>query len=450
MNIIKKIYNKKNFYKKKIIEIYNFIKLYIKSNIQINIKIIIEKEIKIKNQKIENIENKNEKIININIYKNNKKCTFICNNFEKLTLLQFINYINNTIQFTSKDKYNKLPNKKIFIKKNKKNLGLIFNDNISTKNIINLCKNIEKNSIQLNKNIFNDGVIFKKNIYYNFIYNNYKKIKYYITKNYTLINNIFLKTKKNMEYITKYIITHKLSDLLYYSHTLPKKTYKEIIKKKNPKKIKTQKLPVIFNNETSSEIFNYLYKSIKGINIYNKTSFLINKLNKKILPNWLTITEDPHLFKGIGTKPFDNEGLNTKKYILVKNGILKTWILNSKYSKKLKIKNTFNSGGIHNWCFKNYKDNIEFKDLINKIKNGILIDKLLGQGVNISNGLFSKGASGFLIKNKKIKYPINEITISGNLNKLFKNIKYMSNDINLYSNIRSGSIFINKIQISGK
>ncbi len=449
MKINKKIIIKKNKYIKKINYIYNYIKSKTNyNNIQIIINLETGKEIKIKNNDIENIEIRNNKIIYINIYKNKKKCTFICNNNKKNTLKKCIKYINNTLKFTSKDKYNKLHKKKKFNKKYKKKLGIIFNDNIKTKKIINICKNIEKDNIKINKKIKNDGVIFEKNINYNFIFNSTNYIKYYISKYYSLINNIFLK-KRKMEYYTKYIIKHKLSDLIKESKKLGKKTSKYLLKKIKTKKIKTNKFKIIFNNETSSVIFNYLYKAITGYNIYNKTSFLLNKLKKKIFPKWMNIIENPFLYKGIGSKPFDNEGLNTKKYKLIKNGILKTWILDYKYSKKLNLKNTFNSGGIHNWCFKN-KKKINFKNLIKKMKNGILIDKLLGQGVNISNGNFSKGASGLLIKNKKIKYAVNEITISGNLKKLFKNIKYMSNDYNKNSNIRSGSILINNIQISGK
>ncbi len=447
----KKIIIKKNIYKNKIKKILKYIKKkIIYNNIQITINSEIGKEIKIKNNNIENIEIKNNEIINIIIYRKKKKCVFICNNTKKNTLKKCVNYINNTLHFISKDKYNNIASKKKFKKKIKKKLGIIFKDNINTKKIINICKFIEKESTNFNKKIISDGVIFIKYTNYYFIYNNkINNIKYYISNYYILINNIYTKINK-IEYYSKYYIKHKLSDLIKNSYKLGIKSSKYLLKKKKIKKIKTEIFNVIFNNEISSIIFNYLYKSIKAYNIYNKTSFLINKLNKKILPKWINIIENPFLYKGIGSKPFDNDGLNTKKYKLIKNGILKTWISNYKYSKKLNIKNTYNSGGIHNWCFKNKIKNISKKKLIIKMKNGLIIDKLLGQGVNINNGNFSKGASGFLIKNKKIKYAINEITISGNLKNLFKNIKYMSNDYNKNSNIRSGSILIKNIQISGK
>ncbi len=446
--LIKKI----KFYKKQIIKIYNFIKLHTNiKDIQINISINWGKEFKIKNLNIENYNIQNIKLINIKIFYKYKKCEFICNNFKEKTLLKFVKYIKNTIKFISKDKHNLLCNKKQFCKKYNKNLGIIFFDNIKTSNIINLCKNIENNILNFNKNIiFSDGIIFIKNTILKIIYNKYKFIKYYINQNYILISNIFTKKNNYINYNTKYLQYHKLSDLIHNINLFPLNTYKEIIFKNKckDKTLKTKKYNIIFNNITSSELFKYLYLSLKGKNIYNKISFMYKLLNKYILPKWINIIEDPHYYKGIGSKPFDNEGLNTKKYILVKKGILKTWILNKKYSKKLNIKNTFNSGGLHNWCFKNLNTSITLNKLIKKLNNGILIDNLIGQGVNINNGNFSKGASGFIINKGKITNTINKITISGNLKNLFINIKNMSNDINTNSKIRCGSILVPNIQIA--
>ncbi len=447
MNTKKEKYTKIN---KKIIKTFNIIKKNIKGNLQIKVFKNKETNLKIKNQKLENINYIKNININITVYQNYKKYHITCNNFKKKTILQCINCIKNNIKNISVDKNNQLTNYNLYKKKYETNLGLIFNDNISIKDMIIISKNIEKNTLNLNKNLISEGIIFSKNKNNIWIYNDYKKIKTFSYKLYLIIENIIIKSKNFMEQDYIYICSHKLSDLINKHHYLSKKIFKKIKKKNNIKKINTQKIPVIFNSETSTEIFQYLNKSISGYNIYNKTSFMINKINKKILPKWINIIEDPFIYKGIGSKPFDSEGSNTYKYNVVKKGKLKTWILDVYSSKKLNIKNTCNSGGIHNWCFINKKKNISFKKLIKKVKYGLLIDKLLGEGVNITTGLYSKGASGFLIKKGKIKYYINEMTISGNLKKLFKNILQMSNDINIYSSIRVGSILVSKIQITGK
>ncbi len=436
-------------YINKIKKIFKIIKKKTKTKIEIKLKINKEINTKIKNKNVENINFKKNILLNITSYFKKKKCNIIINNLNIKNIKKCINYINNTINYISIDKNNNLPNKKIFIKKQKKNLGIYFKDNISIKKMINISKNIEKKSINLNKNIISDNTIFNKykNIY--IIYNDYKKIKLYKYNYYLIIHNIFIKYKNIMEYDSIYLYRHKLSDILNNYNYLSKKIVKNILIKIKQKNIKTKKYSIIFNNETSSEILKYLYDLINGKNIYNKISFLYNKLNKKIFPKWIDIIENPYIYKGIGTKPFDNEGLNTKKYYIIKNGILKTWILDSYYSKKLNKKNTFNSGGIHNWIIKNNKNNISCKKLIKLMNNGIIIDKFLGEGINISTGLYSKGISGYLVKNGKIKYYINEAIISGNLLDLYKNIKNISNNININSKIRTGSILINNINVIG-
>ncbi len=446
MNTKKK---KKKKINKKIILIYNLIKKNIKGNIQIKILINKETNLKIKNQKIENINYIKNKNINIIIYKNYKKYYITCNNFKKKTILKCINYIKNNIKNISSDKCNQLNDYNLYNKKYESNLGLIFNDNISIKNMIQISKNIEKNTLNLNKNLISEGITFKKNKTSIWIYNDYKKIKKFSSKLYLIIVDIIIKNKYFMEQDYIYICSHKLIDIINKHHYLSKKIFKKINKKLNIKKIYTQKISVIFNKETSTEIFKYLSKIINGYNIYNQTSCMTNKINKKILPKWMNIIENPFIYKGIGSKPFDYEGSNTYKYNIIKKGKLKTWILDTYTSKKLNMKNTCNYGGIHNWCFIN-KKNINFKKLVKKMNYGLIIDKLLGQGVNITTGIFSKGASGFLIKKGKIKHYVNEITISGNFKKLFKNILYMSNDINIYSHIRAGSILVPKIQVTGK
>ncbi len=451
MNLIKKLNKKYPFYIKTIKKTFKIIQSHIKCFTQIYIKSLFNIELKIKNKKIENLEYIYKDLIVIEIYKNKKKNITYCNNLKLNNIKKCIENTINNINSLSKDKYITIPSYKSYIQKYEKNLGLIFNDNLSLNDMINISINTEQNSLNYKKNLISDNTTFSTNLYCITIYNNYNIIKNYISKNYLLTNNIIAKKKKNMEYSFDYIQSHKLSDILHNYHKLGKNNAKKAISKLDSKQIKTKKYKILFNNKTSIEIFKYLIESIKGYNIYNKTSFLINKLNKQILPNWLSIKEDPFIFKGIGSKPFDDEGINTKKYTIIKNGILKTWILDTYSSKKLNITNTSNSGGIHNWVFKKKKtDFISYKKLVSKMNNGLIINELLGQGVNINNGNFSKGASGYLVKNNKIKYPVNEITISGNLKSLFKNIIDISNDINYYSKIRIGSILICKIQVGGK
>ncbi len=450
MNLINKLTKKKIKIKKNIFKIINNIKNKINCNVQINVILNIGYNLKIKNQKIEIIEYINKEKIILQLNKKNRKITTKLNNINNINN-NHINYIKTIIDFATKDKFNNLIKKEDFATKYKKNLGLIFKDDISIENILQIVNNIETNSINYNKKyIFSEGVNFNNTITSILIANNFNYIKHYDYRNYVLINNLIAKNKKSMESNSKYILKHKLSDLLNKHHVLGRKTAIETLLKLNAKNIDTQKSKVIFNKEIAVKIFLYLAQSIQGNNIYYKTSFMVDKLNKKIFPEWINILEDPFVYKNIGSKPFDNEGINTKKYFIIKNGILKTWITDTYFSRKLNYLNTSNNGGIHNWIFLNNKQNINFQELIQEMNNGIIINELLGEGVNISTGFFSKGATGYIVKNGKIKSSINEFTISGNLINLFKNIINMSNNFNHNSNIKSGSILVSDIQISGK
>nr|WP_246208528.1 metallopeptidase TldD-related protein [Enterobacteriaceae endosymbiont of Plateumaris braccata] len=158
--------------------------------------------------------------------------------------------------------------------------------------------------------------------------------------------------------------------------------------------------------------------------------------------------ENPHVLQGLGSKPFDNEGVHIKKITIVKNGILQTWLLNNYTSKQLNMENNGHSGGIYNWYINN-KNNIDYNTLIKKMNNSLIITELMSDGINNITGDYSRGASGFWVENGKIKFPVNEIIISSNLKKIWLSILDISNDIEKRNSIQCGSILISEMIISG-
>jgi len=220
------------------------------------------------------------------------------------------------------------------------------------------------------------------------------------------------------------------------------------IKRLFPKKIKTIKSSVIFSSDIAFSFFKNLVYAISGNNVYKKSTFLLNALGCKIFPNWLNIIDNPHLKKGLGSKYFDDEGVCTKYNVIVKNGILKSWLLNVYTGRKLKFDSTGNSGGIHNW-FITGDGMLSFKELIKYMHRGLLVTELIGHGVNITTGDYSRGVFGFWIERGTVQYPVSEITISGNLKNMFNNIVRIGSDINKKYTINCGSILLSEMQISG-
>lgn len=206
------------------------------------------------------------------------------------------------------------------------------------------------------------------------------------------------------------------------------------IKKLNPRKIDSCKVPIIFDRRVSKSIISALCSAINGSNIVKKSSFLTESLGQKIFPVGVDIVDDPTILKGLSSEPFDAEGLESKKMFLVKDGVLQNWILDLRSADKLGLKsNGRASRGISSIpspsstnVFMN-NGNISELDLIKNVKSGLYLMDVFGMGINSVTGDYSQGANGFWIENGDIQFPVSEITIAGNLKDMFFNLTAANN-----------------------
>ncbi|MEH8083289.1 metallopeptidase TldD-related protein, partial [Gallibacterium anatis] len=217
----------------------------------------------------------------------------------------------------------------------------------------------------------------------------------------------------------------------------------------NPQKLSTLNVPVIFLNDVATGIIGHLASAISGGALYRKSSFLLDKLGETILPDWFVIEERPHLLAQLASTPFDSEGVKTRDHNIIVDGVLQTYLLTSYSAKKLGMQTTGHAGGIHNWLVKANSGG-GLNALLKQMGTGLLVTELMGQGVNLVTGDYSRGASGFWVENGEIKFPVSEITIAGSLPEMFKQIVAVGDDIELRSNIRTGSILIEQMKISGE
>ena len=234
-----------------------------------------------------------------------------------------------------------------------------------------------------------------------------------------------------------------------------KKAGELAVKKINPKKIKTSKIPVIFSPRVANSFLKHLSSAINGNSITRKTSFLKKKLNKKIFSSDINIIDDPLKKRGLQSKPFDGEGLETKKTQIIKNGELKTWFLDLATAHQLRLKSTAHASrnisspptpSPTNLYFE--PSNISPKSLIGNIKKGVYLTELMGSSVNLINGDYSRGGSGFWIDKGEITYPINGITIADNLNEMFKKI-ILANDLEFKHGLNSPTMLIEDMIVAG-
>lgn len=214
------------------------------------------------------------------------------------------------------------------------------------------------------------------------------------------------------------------------------------------RKIKTAKMPVLFHREIASSLMGHFVSAISGGSLYRDSSFLLNKLGKQVLPCWFAITERPHILQGLASSPFDHEGVMTKDMDIVTDGVLNHYLLTSYSGRKLNMPTTGHAGGIHNWFIKHTGESDQA--MLAKLGTGLFVTELMGQGVNIVTGDYSRGAAGFWVENGEIQYPVHEITIAGNLPEMLKNIVAVGAETEHRGSIQTGSILIDEMQVAGE
>lgn len=182
--------------------------------------------------------------------------------------------------------------------------------------------------------------------------------------------------------------------------------------------------------------------------MYRKTSFLVDHLDKQIFPNHVRIDERPLLPKSLGSAAFDDNGVATRPNVFIENGILRSYSLGVYSARKLGMQTTGNAGGVHNLFINTGKKDLP--ELLKTMGTGLLVTELMGQGVNLLTGDYSRGASGYWVENGHILYPVEEITIAGNLRDMYMQIVEVGCDVDKRGNIQTGSILLEGMMVAGE
>lgn len=214
------------------------------------------------------------------------------------------------------------------------------------------------------------------------------------------------------------------------------------------KKIATCEVPVLFEAPIASGLIGHFAGAISGGSLYRKSSFLLDSMGQQVFAPHIQIVESPHLHKGLGSSAFDDDGVATEERKIVENGIVQGYFLGSYSARKLKMATTGNAGGTHNLILQS-ANTLDVAALLEKMQTGLLVTELLGHGVNAVTGDYSRGASGFWVENGRIAYPVEEITIAGNLKDIYRGIVAVGNDVIVRGSKQSGSILIDRMTVAG-
>jgi PmbA protein len=220
------------------------------------------------------------------------------------------------------------------------------------------------------------------------------------------------------------------------------------VRRLGARKLSTCQVPVIFEAPVASSLLSHFIGAISGGALYRKASFLLDHLGKPIFPDFVRIYEQPLLARAMGSAAFDSEGVATKARDIVASGVLEGYVLGSYSARRLGLETTGNAGGIRNLTIDPGKDDL--RGLMKALGRGLLVTELIGFGVNSVTGDYSRGAAGFWVEDGEIQFPVEEVTIAGNLKEMFQSIATIGRDVDTRRNIRCGSILVDGLTVAGQ
>jgi PmbA protein len=229
--------------------------------------------------------------------------------------------------------------------------------------------------------------------------------------------------------------------------SIGRKAGERAIARLKARKVPTEQVPVLYESGVAASLMGHFVSAVSGGSLYRKSSFLLDSLGKPVFSPNVQMTDLPLIPKGLASGAFDEEGVATQARDIVKDGVVQGYFLASYSARKLGMQTTGNAGGNHNLIMKDTGE--DFAALLKKMGRGLLVTELMGQGVNAVTGDYSRGAAGFWVEDGAIVYPVQEITIAGNLKTMFKNIVAIGNDVSRRSSRQCGSVLVEGMTLAG-
>ena len=398
-------------------------------------------------QEIENVEFTNDGALGISVYLGQQKGNASTSDLSEEAIKNTVEAALAIAKYTSPDDCTGLADKELMAFE-APDLALYHSANVDVEQATKLALEAEKSALEYDAKIVNsNGASFNSHTGVRVYGNTHGMLQSYLSSRYSLSCSVIGGELDQLENDYEYTVSREF-DALSPADWVGQNCAKKVIARLNPQKLTTREVPVIFLNDVATGLISHLTGAISGGSLYRKSSFLLDHLGKQVLPDWFQISERPHLLKRLASTPFDSEGVRTQDLEIIQDGVLQTYLLTSYSGRKMGMQSTGHAGGIHNWLV---KPNLTggLTALLRQMGTGLLVTDVMGQGVNIVTGDYSRGAAGFWVENGEIQYPVAEITIAGQLQDMLKNIVAVADDIEHRSNIQTGSILLDKMKISG-
>ncbi len=395
---------------------------------------------------VENIEFNRDGALGISVYKNSRKGSSSTSDLSHSAIMSAVEAAIEIAKYTSEDKFAGLADKEL-LETQPQDLDLCFPEDMEPEFGLALAKECEEVALSLDPRVTNsDGASYSSHCGIKVYGNTNDFVQGYASSRHSLSCMLIGELDGDMQRDYSYTMARDRNDLLSASW-VAEDAVKRTAERLGARKISTRTCPVLFSPDCATGLFGHLVMAISGGSLYRKSSFLLDSLGTQIFPEWLSIEEFPHLKKGLASSPFDGEGVKTQDRSIIKDGRLETYLMTSYSGRKMGMQSTGHAGGIHNWFVKTGENDLP--SLLKQMGTGLYVTELMGQGVNIVNGDYSRGAAGFWVENGEFAFPVHEITIAGNLKDMYMGIQEIGKDIDIRSSLKTGSVLIDNMKLAG-
>jgi len=405
----------------------------------------VGQSVSVRMNEVEHIEYNRDKGVSVTVYFGKQKGHASTSDLTPQALKDTVAAACNIAKYTAKDDFCGLADADLMAT-DIQDLDLNHPWNISVDEAIEIAKACEAAALQVDSRINNsEGASVSAGTGFFAYSNSHGFTEGYPSSRHGISCSVIAESGTNMQRDYWYS-TARAADDLQTAAEIGRIAGERTVRRLDAKKIKTCQVPVLFEAPLASGLISSLISAISGGNLYRKSSFLLDSLGKQIASPLLNIYEDPFVKRGLASSPFDNEGVATHARQLVKDGILQGYVLSSYSARKLGMKTTGNAGGNHNLIVQ--PSGLDFAGLLKEMGTGLVVTELLGHGMNMVTGDYSRGAAGFWVENGVIVHPVEEITIASNMADMLKMIVAVGNDVLVQGSKQVGSILIERMTVA--
>ena len=409
--------------------------------------------VSVRNGELENVERNRDKSLGVTVYVGQRRGNASTSDFSDEAIEQTVAAAYDIARFTAEDAFASLPDIKDIapVADRERDLDLFFPWALTSEEAMRLALECEAAALGTSKKITNsEGAAVSAQQSHFFSAHTHGFRGGYASSRHSMSVSPIAGKGKDMQRDSWYS-SMRHQDELASPQAIGRYAAERALSRLKARKIATLECPVLFESPLAAGLVGGLVQALSGGAMYRKSTFLLNTLDKIVLPKHIDMQEDPFVLRGKGSSPFDDEGVSVRPRQVIEGGRVKGYFLSSYTARKLGMQTTGNSGGSHNLTFtsRQTRASDDLDAMLQKLGTGLFVTELMGQGTNYVTGDYSRGASGFWVEKGRIAYPVHEITIAGNMKTMLKGIEAVGADVYNYGAKTVGSILINRMKVAG-